>query len=112
MSTDSPRTTSPKVVLVTGCASQESLGGAIALAFLDRGFRVFASCRAPVDRMAYLEERRCELLELDLNSDLSMRKAVDEIGKRTGRVLDVLVNNASLSSCTPNDICLLLPASL
>lgn len=87
-----------RVVLVTGCGSPVSLGAALALAFLSHGFRVFATCRAPIERMASLEKGGCELIELDLTSEKTILAAVSEVERRTGGTLDVVVNNVSWDS--------------
>lgn len=88
-----------KIVLITGCASPISLGSAIALAFLQSGYRVIATCRAPVDRLLFLQAKGCETLDLDVTDEASLQGAVAAVHGLTGGVFDVLVNNVSLAVC-------------
>jgi NAD(P)-dependent dehydrogenase (short-subunit alcohol dehydrogenase family) len=85
-----------KVALVTGCSQPNSLGAHICLAFRQRGYRVFATCRAPLDRIRFLEEQGCEILELDISDVESVKKAVDHVRSRTEGTLDALVQNVRL----------------
>ena len=99
MSPPTRRLPEKPIVLVTGCASPNSLGSAISLCFLDHGFRVFATCRSPIDRMQHLKSKGCELIELTVGDEDSMQSAVKELSIKTGGYLDVLVNNVSLVAC-------------
>ncbi|KAH7312627.1 hypothetical protein B0I35DRAFT_513950 [Stachybotrys elegans] len=85
--------TTKKTVLITGC-SDGTLGSALALAFhAAGGWRVFASAR----NLAKLHDVRSagiECVQLDVQSQESIAKAVDEVRTLTGGALDALVNNA------------------
>jgi len=83
-------------VLVTGATHPSSLGSALALAFLDNGFRVIVTAQKPISRAAWLEEKGCEVLELELSDDASIVNLANEVKVLTGGVLDVLINNVSL----------------
>ena len=57
------------------------------------GFRVFAASRK-LETMEELTKEGIETVVLDITSDESIASAKDEISKRTGGSLDILVNNA------------------
>ena len=93
--------TQPPTVLITGANS--GIGQAAATEFARRGWHVFAAARSPQRGQAAVSQIQkdsgsiaVELLELDLASFASVRRAVDELLERTNR-LDVLVNNAGLT---------------
>ncbi|KIW19802.1 hypothetical protein PV08_00377 [Exophiala spinifera] len=89
-----------RTVLITGC-SQNGLGYALAVAFHDAGFRVFATARNP-SRMSGLEELGIECLRLDVCDETSIRECVARVRSLTAKPegdleegrLDCLVNNA------------------
>jgi NAD(P)-dependent dehydrogenase (short-subunit alcohol dehydrogenase family) len=81
----------PKTILITGCSS--GIGHDAALAFSNRGHRVFASCRKEDDRQK-LEALGIDALRMDLDDEQSIATAFDEILQKTGGKLDVLINNA------------------
>jgi NAD(P)-dependent dehydrogenase (short-subunit alcohol dehydrogenase family) len=86
------------VVLVTGCSS--GLGRLVALALARRGDRVYATMRAAergreLSELAEAQALDLEVLELDVTSDDSVRRAVAEVLERDGAI-DVLVNNAGI----------------
>lgn len=84
---------SGKVWLITGASS--GFGRALAEAALERGDRVAAAGRRP-EALAGLEEAapgRAYPLRLDVTDHEDVRRAVDEVAGRFGRI-DVLVNNA------------------
>ncbi|TRM70476.1 hypothetical protein BD626DRAFT_533720 [Schizophyllum amplum] len=87
--------TEQKTVLITGC-SAGSIGDALAREFKSRGFRVFAASRT-LDSMESLAKDGIETVVLDITSDANVAEARDEISKRTGGSLDVLVNNAGVA---------------
>ncbi len=87
--------TARKTVLITGASDPASLGGALALAFLDADYKVIATCRAPLDRIQWLVEKGCEVVELDLSDRPSVEKAGAQVEKITGGILDILINHAS-----------------
>lgn len=79
---------SKPVALVTGTSS--GIGAAAAVHLLEAGFRVFGSSRQ------YTRTRlgnEYETLQLDVTDDSSVRRAVEHVMQREGRI-DVLVNNA------------------
>ncbi|KAF5690359.1 estradiol 17 beta-dehydrogenase [Fusarium denticulatum] len=88
-----------RTVLVTGC-SDGSLGSALALAFHAAGWRVFASARN-VSKMAVMKENGIEQVELDVQSNESISRAVKTIQTQTRGSLDALVNNAGLGYSMP-----------
>lgn len=86
------------VVLVTG--SSTGIGLATALHFARRDHAVFASLRNPdsaseLKKTIIDEKLPITLVKLDVNDDMSVRNAVDEVQKQAGRI-DVLVNNAGI----------------
>lgn len=85
-----------KVALVTGCSQPNSLGAHICLAFRQRGYRVFATCRAPLDRIRFLEEQGCEILELDMSNEGSIKTVVYHVRRKTSGTLDALVQNVRI----------------
>ena len=78
---------SAKVALVTGASS--GIGRAIAQQLVADGFQVFGTSR----KGAQVSERGIEMVELDVDSDESVRSCVGGLLQRAGRI-DVLVNNA------------------
>ena len=83
-----------KTVLITGC-STGGMGAALAVAFHEAGFHVYASARN-VAKMASLARPGIDLLELDILSTDSIDACVRKISK-----LDVLVNNAGITYSMP-----------
>lgn len=78
-----------RVVLITGASS--GLGKACAEHLHQRGHRVYGTSRSP-----HLHPGTpFELIELDVNRDDSVRRAIALIVEREGRI-DVVVNNAGL----------------
>lgn len=86
----------PKVAIVTGSSSGIGLETALALA--ENGFKTYATMRnldkaSNILGKAQRKNLPIAVLELDVNSDESVRHAVEKIVKKEGRV-DLLVNNA------------------
>ncbi|WVQ85604.1 hypothetical protein IAT38_007770 [Cryptococcus sp. DSM 104549] len=103
MSTPSSKlltTSTKRVALITGCSEPKSLGANLALALLVKGWRVFATARK-VETMRGLQDDGCDVLELDVTSDQSVKDAVSQLEGLTGGRLDLLVNNAAVSTFAP-----------
>ena len=79
-----------KVALVTGASS--GIGAVTALHLKALGFDTYAAARR-LDRMEPLKRKDIHVLELDLTSDASIKKAFHQVASEAGGV-DVLVNNA------------------
>jgi len=82
----------PKSVLITGC-SEGGIGHALALEWHKQGYRVFATARN-TSAMQDLEKTGIETLAMDVTDTTSLKSVKEEVEKRTGGTLDVLVNNA------------------
>jgi NAD(P)-dependent dehydrogenase (short-subunit alcohol dehydrogenase family) len=97
-----------QVVLVTGCSS--GFGELIAQTLARAGHYTFATMRGIADRnlpatakfrgLAADERLALEVVEMDVASDASVQRGVEEILARAGRI-DVVVNNAGASSSGP-----------
>ncbi|MBI71391.1 MAG: short-chain dehydrogenase/reductase [Gemmatimonadetes bacterium] len=88
------------VVLITGCSG--GIGEATAMRFAREGYRVYASMRNPSDISESLSETLKEggghgVLELDVDDCVSVKSAIKQLCQETRRI-DVLVNNAGISS--------------
>ncbi|KAH9902059.1 putative estradiol 17 beta-dehydrogenase [Xylariomycetidae sp. FL2044] len=84
---------SQRTVLVTGC-SDGSIGSALAMAFHEAGWRVFASARNP-EKLSQTAAVGIEGIGLDVTSADSIQNAVSLVAERSSDgVLDALVNNA------------------
>ncbi|HVZ79386.1 MAG TPA: SDR family oxidoreductase [bacterium] len=84
----------PSVALVTGCST--GIGYETALGLARQGHQVFATMRdlkKAVPLRAAAKGLRLEILPLDVDRTVSVRKAVGRILRKTGRI-DILVNNA------------------
>lgn len=83
-----------KSVLITGC-SAGGIGGALAEAFQEKGYHVFATLRnASKISQTLTTAANVTVLTLDVLSSDSIAAAVESIKKITGGGLDVLVNNS------------------
>lgn len=89
-----------KFVLITGC-SQGGLGFALAEAFQQSGFHVFATVRSPEKAGRLLDQANVEVLELDVKSADLIAACVQRIAARTGGRLDILVNNSGTAMFGP-----------
>lgn len=91
-----------KTVLITGC-SEGGLGAALAKAFQEQGYHVFATLRNPAKAGSLAGEKgtNIDVLELDTTSEESINTCLETVKKRTGGRLDVLVNNAATGSTMP-----------
>jgi 1-acylglycerone phosphate reductase len=85
-------TSSPRVVLITGC-SDNSLGSALALALhAYGGLRVLAAAR-DVNKMSSLTSAGIETFTLDVTSAPSIASLVEEISALTNNTLHMLINS-------------------
>ncbi len=82
-----------RAVLITGCSS--GIGEATARRLSEHGWTVYASARRP-ESIDHLARTGCELLQLDVTDEQSMRTAVETVEREHGAV-GVLVNNAGYS---------------
>lgn len=85
----------PRSILITGCSS--GIGYNAAHTLKDRGWRVFATCRAQVD-CDRLENEGLESFVLDQSDTASMTAALAECLDRTDGTLDALFNNAAFAT--------------
>jgi NAD(P)-dependent dehydrogenase (short-subunit alcohol dehydrogenase family) len=93
-----------KIVLITGCSS--GFGRVTAETLARTNCRVFAGMRdikernasnaREVQALAEKESLPLSLIELDVNDDASVERAVEEVIRAAGHI-DVLVNNAGLT---------------
>ncbi|ETS80421.1 hypothetical protein PFICI_07950 [Pestalotiopsis fici W106-1] len=84
-----------RTVLVTGC-SDNGLGTALAIAFHDAGYHVYATART-VTKMQQCAAHGIQTLALDIQSESSLAECVAQVGDR----LDILVNNAGAMMTMP-----------
>jgi NAD(P)-dependent dehydrogenase (short-subunit alcohol dehydrogenase family) len=97
-----------QVVLVTGCSS--GFGELIAQTLARAGHHVFATMRGIADRnrdaaerfhqLAAAERLALDVVDMDVASDASVARGVDQVVAQAARV-DVVVNNAGTSSSGP-----------
>lgn len=95
------------VTLITGTST--GIGLATALHLARRGHRVYAGLRKPDQRGQTLREairsQGLEVIpvELDVNDERSVNRAVAEVLKAEGRI-DVLINNAGIAPFNPIEL--------
>jgi NAD(P)-dependent dehydrogenase (short-subunit alcohol dehydrogenase family) len=82
-----------KAVLITGCSS--GIGEASARRLAQAGWPVYATARR-IESIEHLRNAGCELLQLDVTDESSMREAVATV-EHEHRAVGVLVNNAGYS---------------
>ncbi|TFY82951.1 hypothetical protein EWM64_g1066 [Hericium alpestre] len=87
-----------KVVLITGC-SAGGIGFSLAEAFAAQGCKVYATARN-VDRTKGFTHPNIDTLSLDVKSDEDVRRVVDTIIEREGKI-DIVVNNAGVGCHGP-----------
>ncbi|KAF1957643.1 putative hydroxybutyrate dehydrogenase, partial [Byssothecium circinans] len=87
-------------VLITGC-SDDGIGCALALSFVQNGYHVFATARnvASMSKLERLEH--VSLLQLDVTDVGQIESAVKFVKRETGGKLTYLVNNAGQNRFMP-----------
>lgn len=80
-------------ILITGCSS--GIGLASARMMKARGWRVFATARAPADLARLERDEGVEALSLELANPSSIAACADQALERTGGRIDALFNNAA-----------------
>ena len=90
------KTIMEKVALVTGSSS--GIGFETSLALARNGFHTFATMRdlgkdEKIKQIIEKEDLSIEILELDVDSEESVNRAIKTVSEKKGRI-DVLVNNA------------------
>ncbi|AMA48808.1 MULTISPECIES: SDR family oxidoreductase [Flavobacterium] len=83
-----------KVVVITGASS--GIGKAIGELLQDKGYIVYGTSRNPVR----VEKSKIQLIALDVRNVDTIKKAVEEIIAKSGRI-DVLINNAGVGITGP-----------
>lgn len=89
-----------KTVLITGC-STGGIGWAMAKAFHEHGYHVFATARDPSKATDLSELSNVEILELDVTIPQTIAQCKETVARRTGGKLDVLINNAGVETQSP-----------
>lgn len=85
-----------KTCLITGCSSG-GVGAALAEAFLDEGYHVFATARSSSKVPQRLNDApNVTVVTLDVSSSESIAAAADIVRSESGGKLDVLINNAGV----------------
>ncbi|HET7478142.1 MAG TPA: SDR family oxidoreductase [Rubrobacteraceae bacterium] len=90
-----------RVALVTGAG--RGIGRTVAMTLAERGYRIAANdLRAPEETLREIEQIGGEALSVpgDVSDEASVRGMVEAMMSEFGRI-DVLVNNAGISSITP-----------
>jgi NAD(P)-dependent dehydrogenase (short-subunit alcohol dehydrogenase family) len=91
------------VALITGCST--GIGYSTALMLARNRFYSYASMRnivksSSIKQRANKEALPLEVIRLDVNDDLSVKNAIEEIVSKKGRI-DILVNNAGYGLIGP-----------
>ena len=91
------------IALITGCST--GIGFATAVAMARAGHEIFAGMRNPgvspeLSELAAAEKLPVSVIRLDVDSDESVRRAVEKVLATSGRI-DVLVNNAGIGGGGP-----------
>lgn len=91
-----------RTVLITGC-SEGGLGAALAKAFQEEGYHVFATLRN-LDKAGSLvgeHGTNIDVLPLDTTSKESIDACLEIVRAKTGGKLDMLINNAGIGTTMP-----------
>ncbi|CAA7265962.1 unnamed protein product [Cyclocybe aegerita] len=88
----------PQVVLVTGC-STGGIGYALCEEFARQGCKVYATSRR-IETIEVFGNESIERLALDVTSDEDVKKGLDYIVEKEGKI-DVVVNNAGIIGAGP-----------
>ncbi|MBX7457302.1 SDR family oxidoreductase [Qipengyuania sp. 1NDH17] len=104
-----PPDLSGKAILITGCSS--GFGRLMAESFARKGARVFATMRNlprpeadELRELAKNEKLDLRVIEIDVTDDAMVASGVAEAERINGGALDVLVNNAGISTAGPIEI--------
>lgn len=91
-----------KIALVTG--ANKGIGYQIAKALVENGYQVYLGSRslANGDKAAAEIGGNIQAIELDITNAVSVKNAVEKVQQEAGR-LDLLVNNAAISSVGPGN---------
>jgi len=89
-----------QTVLITGC-STGGIGWAMAKAFHERGYHVFATARDLSKTTDLSALTNIEIVKLDVTDEQAILNCRDLVAKRTGGKLDILVNNAGAEFQAP-----------
>ncbi|KAG0228595.1 hypothetical protein BGW42_002085 [Actinomortierella wolfii] len=87
-----------KIVLVTGCTTG-GIGYETAKAFEKNGCRVYAAVRR-LDAITGIDGLDIHKVHMDVLDEVSIKKAVDDIMEKEGRI-DILFNNAGIGLARP-----------
>lgn len=100
---------SGKAILITGCST--GFGRLMAEKFAREGATVFATMRNlprpegdELIALAKADDLHLHVIEIDVTSDEQVAAGVAEAERIAGRALDVLVNNAGMSTAGPIEI--------
>ena len=66
-------------MLIRGASDPCSTGAQLVLTSLYAGYRVIATCRAPIDRIWWFEEKGCPVIELDVGGGGSTEDAAGQL---------------------------------
>ena len=104
-----PADLSGKAILITGCSS--GFGRLMAESFARKGARVFATMRNlprpegdDLRGLAKDEKLDLHVIEIDVTDDATVAAGIAEAERINGGALDVLVNNAGISTAGPIEI--------
>lgn len=91
---------SKKTALITGC-SDGGIGAAMAKILCEKGYHVFATLRNTSKAGTLAALNNVDILDLEVTSEESIARCVEQVKERTGGTLDMLVNNAGRDFVMP-----------